>query len=201
MRTQQWTTFGSLVSAAASSACCWLPLIMVATGVSAVGLSGFFEQYRPVFLVVAAAFLGVGFYLNYRPQKQSCHADGSCETSSPRLRRWNLGMLWVSTALVAALAMFPHYVGSLFGTDAATANEVQSAQLLTLDIDGMTCAGCEIGIEAALGELPQIETVDADFESGTAKVRLLPGQRPTKLALESAVAKAGYTISKITDRE
>ncbi len=197
MKAPQWTSLGSVVSAAAASACCWLPLVMVATGFSVVGLSTFFQAYRPLFLTVAAVLLGAGFYLNYRPQSRHCAADASCSAADRRLRRWNLTMLWISTALVIALAMFPHYVSSLMPTNAATSGPELARRELTLDIDGMTCEGCEIAVEGVLSELPEVETVDADYSTASAKLTLGPGGPPSREALERALGRAGYSLGEI----
>ena len=60
-RSQRFTLGGSVVAAVLSSACCWLPLLLLAFGASAAGVSAFFERWRPAFLVVAIGLLGAGF--------------------------------------------------------------------------------------------------------------------------------------------
>lgn len=189
---------GSIGSAAASSACCWLPLLMVATGFSVAGATAFFESWRPLFLIVAAALLSTGFYLNYRPQKTACGPDGSCPTPSVRLRRLNRGMLWVSAALVLTLALFPNYVGRLFGAQ-STAADVSQARTLVIDIEGMTCAGCELAVRTALSALPEVTQVDASYVDARAIVRLAGAATPSRAALTTAVAKAGYTLIAVNE--
>ena len=39
-----WATGGAVISAILSSACCWLPFLLIAFGASAAGVSGFFEE-------------------------------------------------------------------------------------------------------------------------------------------------------------
>ena len=46
-RAGAWASAGAVVSAVFSSACCWLPLLLVAFGASAAGVAGFFEAQRP----------------------------------------------------------------------------------------------------------------------------------------------------------
>ena len=60
-------TLGSVFTAILGSACCWLPLLLIAFGFSAAGVGSFFEQYRPYLLAATAALLGVAWCLTYRP--------------------------------------------------------------------------------------------------------------------------------------
>ena len=198
MKSERWATIGSVASAAASSACCWLPLLMVATGFSVAGASAFFESFRPIFLVVAAALLGIGFYLNYRPQKVVCDADGNCPPSSNRLKHWNRGLLWTSALLVAAFAFFPSYVGRVIGAPERSAEESES-QTLVLGIEGMTCTGCEASLVTALLQLPEVAAVEASYDEGQGVVRLASGKSTTEMALRTAVGKAGYTLTSVTE--
>jgi hypothetical protein len=59
-------TLAALFVAIVGSACCWLPLLLIAFGFSAVGVTSFFEQYRPYFLIVAFALLALAWYFTYQ---------------------------------------------------------------------------------------------------------------------------------------
>ena len=59
-------TLGAVLTAILGSACCWLPLLLLAFGFSAVGLGSFFEQYRPYFLIATFTLLSVAWYFTYR---------------------------------------------------------------------------------------------------------------------------------------
>jgi copper chaperone CopZ len=164
------------------------------------GASTFFESYRPLFLIVAAVLLGIGFYLNYRPQKTACGPDGECTTSNIRLRRLNRGMLWTSAALVAALAMFPSYAGRILGASSTSA-ETAETRFIVLDIEGMTCAGCEVAVATSLSELPEVVSAEVSYEDGQAVVQLAGGVTPDRTALTAAVGKAGYTLASVSEAE
>jgi len=49
---------GTVVSAIVASSCCWLPLVLLAVGVSGAGIASTLEAYRPLFIVVTFSFLG-----------------------------------------------------------------------------------------------------------------------------------------------
>jgi copper chaperone CopZ len=59
-------TLGAVFIAVVGSACCWLPLLLIAFGFSAAGVGSFFEQYRPYFLAATFALLGTAWYFTYR---------------------------------------------------------------------------------------------------------------------------------------
>ncbi|MCI0460162.1 MAG: copper ion binding protein, partial [Gemmataceae bacterium] len=59
-------TLGAVFTAIMGSACCWLPLLLIAFGFSAAGVGSFFEQYRPYFLTATFTLLAVAWYFTYR---------------------------------------------------------------------------------------------------------------------------------------
>jgi len=188
------STTGSVLAAMASSACCWLPLALMGVGLSAAGAAAFFERYRLLFLVAAALLLAVGFYLNYF-RKVRCGPDESCARPNPKLRRFNRGMLWFSTILVLAFALFPNYVGLLFGAQNTSAETVAvSTEAWTLRIDGMTCTGCEAAVTTALSAVPGVLDSKASYDDGTATITIDRESPPPRMALSLAIAGIGYTL-------
>jgi copper chaperone CopZ len=59
-------TLGVVFTAVGGSACCWLPVFLIAFGLSAAEMGSFFEQYRPYFLPATFALLGLAWYLTYQ---------------------------------------------------------------------------------------------------------------------------------------
>lgn len=57
---------GALLMAVLASACCWLPLMLVSLGLSSLGVSAFFGQYRPYLLPLTFALLAAAWFLAYR---------------------------------------------------------------------------------------------------------------------------------------
>jgi len=168
---------------------------MVAMGFSIAGASRFFDTYRWAFLTLATVLLGVGFYLNYRPQRD-CDIDGNCPPSPPVSRLWNRSLLWLSAALVLAFALFPNYVGQLIGPTSTASGDEELSQIV-LSIDGMTCTGCESAVEAALMELPEIAAAEVSYERGEGIITVAGGAMPSQMELTAAVGKAGYTVDSI----
>lgn len=197
-----FATAGSVVSAVASSACCWLPLVLIAFGASAVGVASFFEKYRPVFLILATVLLGAGFYLNYF-RKESCAPGSACAVPRPGLRRFNRVTLWVATAFVVAFSFFPSYVGLLVGgVNADLAQPAEGgAQTLVMGIDGMTCEGCAGILSKALSAVPGVMAVEVSYEDRSAVVKIGGDTFIDAATLETVVENAGYSIRTIHDQE
>ena len=190
-----WASLGSVLAAVVASACCWLPLLLLAFGASAAGLSATFEKLRPLFLGVTAVLLGAGFYLEYF-RKETCAPDSACATPRPGLRRFSRGMLWFATVMVAVFAFFPNYVGLLArSSEVETASQVDGS-VLTLGVEGMTCEACTITVKSALDDVPGVLDSSVDFDAGQARVRIDPSSPPAGEALERAVEQAGYKLTE-----
>ncbi|MGQ0612711.1 MAG: putative iron-sulfur cluster-binding metallochaperone [Planctomycetaceae bacterium] len=183
----------SVLSAIVASACCWLPLLLVAFGASAAGASAAFERARPFFLVLAPIFLGVGFYFAYF-RKEACGPGGACAAPNRKLKRLNRAMLWVASVVVLAVAFFPNYVGLLFrrGQPPASAAEAGPTQVVTLRIEGMTCEACAVHIESELAAVPGVRRATVSYSEGRAIVTVDAARPPDLASLLLAVGKAGY---------
>lgn len=186
-------TSGAVLAAILSSACCWLPLLLIAFGASAAGVAGFFEQYRFVFLGVTVVLLAGAFYLVYR--KPRCAPRETCAVPNTRLRKFNKGMIWVATLIVIAFAVFPNYVGVLIG-GGSNGGDISStaAPDRTIRIEGMTCDGCTANLELQIAKLPGVARAEVSFADKTAEVYFMTDvpARPTEEELQSQITAAGF---------
>jgi len=187
---------GSVVAAILSSACCWLPLVLIAFGASAAGVAGFFEAYRSYFIVGAVGLLGFGFYMVYF-RKEQCEPGSACATPNRKLVGFNKVMLWTATALVGAFVMFPNYVGLVMGSPNQTAAAVDTAGLASAKyhIEGMTCEGCSGILHSALTELPEVKASEVDFATKSAVVHYEPGKPASPARVIEVVKAAGYNAT------
>lgn len=198
-----WSTPAAVGSAILSSACCWLPLLLLAFGLSAGGVAGFFETVRPYFLAAAVVFLGAGFYFAYI-RKPVCKPGDACAVPNPKLQRFNQVMLWVAAVFVIAFALFPYYSPALVrafadsppnataangGTDSAA-----TAVTRVFHIEGMTCAACAATLEAQLAKLPGVAEARVSFNESTATIRSSP-DTPSQERVRAAVDGAGFRIA------
>lgn len=190
---------GAAASGILASACCWLPLLLLAFGVSAGGVAGFFETVRPFFLVVAVLLLGVSFYVAYF-HAPACQPGDACVIPNPTLQRFNRVMLWIATVFVIVFALFPYYSPALIRTFAVppadttgTGNITGKSMTRVYHIEGMTCAACATGLEARLARIPGVIQARVLYDDKAATIRSLPDQ-PRDEAIMRAVQNAGFDL-------
>ena len=182
-----WAAAGATLSSILSSACCWLPLLLLAAGASAAGIAGFLESLRLPLLVVTSLLLGAGFYLVYwRPR---CGPDGTCPASGPERTRVDKVALWVAAFFVTAFALFPTYVGAL---TASSERLDADGPTIRLEVRGMTCEACANHVEQVLRDVPGVLDARADDTEQRAIVVTDRASPPRGAALVDAVERAGY---------
>ena len=196
---------GAVTAGILSSACCWLPLLLLAFGASAAGVSAFFEQWRPLLAVVAIAFLGVAFWQVYfRPSpcaSGSCQ-DDACKTGPRRRGVFPQVMLWVATIAVVGFVLFPRYAGNVAEALYRNANALgttQDAALITMrfGVEGMTCEACAVTLRASLAQIDGVNAAEVDYATKSAVVETID---PEVVEQVEAVAKRhGYTATLAPD--
>lgn len=174
---------GTLVSAIMASACCWLPLVLLAVGVSGAGIAATLEAYRPLFIVITFGFLAAAFYFTYRPKKTSETAEGHgccatepasgeacCPPTSGRFNMMTMNkiMLWGVTAMAVLFLFFPSYVGAILGGDGKTVTDNMNQAVIK--VQGMTCEGCSAIVAKAIRTVPGVLAVEVSYETGEAIV-------------------------------
>ena len=169
---------GSIVAALLSSACCWIPLLLLLSGANIASVAGFFEQYRWTFIGTAAMLLGLGFYLVYF--KKTCCVAQLGGSHCRRLRSVNAASLWIGAIVVLAGAVAPEFFADdlLASIDqrAAVGSDMPSAGEPTTDvnilIEGMTCLGCAATIKQALHGVEGVVETHVSYEEGAATLRV-----------------------------
>lgn len=198
---------GTLVSAVMASACCWLPLVLLAVGVSGAGIAATLEAIRPLFMVVTFGFLGAAFYFTYRPRKTAAVAGGDCCATEPAagdnccapagtrrftMQTMNKVVLWVVTVLAVASLAFPSYVGVLFGDNDAAVVTPDMKQAV-FKIDGMTCEGCSVTVAKAISGVDGVAGVEVSYEKREALVGVKQGAAIPESGILAALKQAGYS--------
>jgi len=189
-----FATCGAVFTAILSSACCWLPLLLIAFGASAAGVSGFFEAYRFWFLGATGVLLAVGFYLVYF-RREKCAEGSTCAIPNPKLLRFNKAMLWVATIVVALFSFFPNYLSVILGSTNAAESIPKNLDQISLTIEGMTCEGCATSLQKSLSEVDGVTYSSVNFDKKSAVIGIPKGDRISEKALIKAVKDAGYTAS------
>lgn len=205
------TKIGTVLSAIMASSCCWLPLLLLAFGVSGAGIAGALELYRPLFIVLTFGFLSAAFYFTYRPRKSPTTEDNCCSTANDccavsqegTKRRFsmmtvNKVMLWAVTLLAVLFLFFPKYV-SFFLANREAENETTATSPLvtktTIAIEGMTCEGCSVALERAIKGVPGVLSAKVDFKNKQAVVSTEACCPFPKDEILKAIEDAGFSGS------
>lgn len=193
---------GSVLAAVLSSTCCWLPLLLLAFGASAAGISAFFERWRPLFVAVAFIMLGVGFYYVYF-RRTTCAANGcgtaACSTRVGGRRLFTRVMLWCATVLVVAFVLFPRYAGvvacAAYGGGAAATAATTGASLTVqrYTVEGMTCEACAVTLQADLSKIDGVAAATVDYATKSARIET--AKRDVVRAVQAAARRHGYTAT------
>lgn len=171
---------GTIVSAIMASACCWLPLVLFAVGVSGAGIASALEAYRPLFMTITFGFLGTAFYLTYRTGRNSASGENDCcatesigeaccaTVGKRRLNMITMNklMLWGVTVLAVAFLFFPSYVEAILGSDGTSVTENMNQAVIK--VEGMTCKGCSAVLAKAIKTVPGVLAVEVNYEKGEA---------------------------------
>src|SRR5690349_950858 len=87
--------------------CCVFPVALSFLGASGLAFAASLTPYRPYFMGLTVISLAAAFYFTYRPQGD-CSIDDAC--AAPKRRRFQVTLLWLVTALVVLLLVFPYLV-------------------------------------------------------------------------------------------
>lgn len=67
---------------------------------------------------------------------------------------------------------------------------------VTLQVEGMTCGGCEQSVRNAVEQVPGVSEAAADHRAGVVSVRML--ESADIVAVRGAILDAGFTTSALS---
>lgn len=107
------TLIAGLLAGLTASACCAGPLVLLMLGISGSWIANLrlVEPYRPVFILLAAVFLGLAFRKVFLKPKV-CEPDAVCATGQGQ--RSQKRLFWLTALIIVLSISFPWYAGLLF---------------------------------------------------------------------------------------
>ena len=119
-----------------------MPPLLILGGVSGAGMTAVMQDYRPIFMVVTFGFLGLAFYLTYRPRRTKTAGNANSSHSATiggrnrsNIMTMNKVMLWAVTVVAVVFLFFPQAFTSLVASnDEFTADMDRTV----ISIEGMT---------------------------------------------------------------
>ncbi|MFN3466320.1 MAG: mercuric transporter MerT family protein [Candidatus Brocadiales bacterium] len=184
---------GSILTAILASSCCIGPLVLAAIGVGGASFFAPIAKFRPIFIGVTFAFIGASYYFTYGRRKACCPGE------SPKRRLWTQEVpLWVITALAVGLTAFTYtkeFLDSQKGDPPLLNGDLQ---VLTLKVEGISCAGCAETVKSTIFKVKGVKAVNVNLKGGEVKVEFRKDldSVPIQEVLES-LEKKGYSGSPI----
>ncbi len=186
----------SIIAAFASSLCCIAPLIAILAGLGGIASAvSWLDPFRPYLFGFSMLALGYAFYEAYKPKKE---IDCNCEANEKRSFIRSKAFLWVIAILNITLFTFPYYAEALFpNTNIVHTVDNTKYNEAVLEIEGMTCTGCENTVNYALKSQNGVLSASSSYKTGIAKVKYDKSKiSPEKLT--EAIEKTGtYKVKMI----
>jgi len=192
----KWMSSG-LVAAFVASLCCITPVAASLAGISGVASAfSFVEPIRPFLIGLSILILGFTWYQKLKPKSEQ-EIECACDENPSFM--FSKAFLGIVTVLAAVLMAFPYYSEAFFPAQEKNVVYVQESQVqtITLDIEGMTCTGCEATVKNAAYQLDGVLEVEADYKTGKATITYNQSMLQPK-DIEDAINKTGFTVKKKT---
>ncbi len=104
---------GGMLASIGASACCVGPLLLLSLGIGGawIGNLAALEPYRPVFIALVLAFLGLAFRQLYFV-KQACDSEANC--AADRTRKSQRLIFWITAPLMLGFVAVPWLMPLLY---------------------------------------------------------------------------------------
>lgn len=193
----KWAGAG-LLSAIAASLCCITPVLALLAGSSSMATTfSWIEPLRPYLIGFTVLIIAFAWYQKLTP-KQETEMDCDCEEEGKPSFWQSKAFLGIVTAFAALMLTFPYYSQGFYPESKASpvaTTQFDAVKLLVLDIEGMTCTGCEAHVEHAANEIEGIEQAKASYAEGKAEISFDPSKASPEEIIK-AVETTGYRIAE-----
>ncbi|MEP1032530.1 mercuric transport protein MerTP [Ekhidna sp.] len=188
-----------LFAAIVASLCCITPVFSLLAGIGGIAATfSWMEPFRPYLIALTIGVLGFAWYQKLRSrtaEEIACACEDNEKPSFWHSKRF-LGIVTVFAAFMLAFPTYSHIFYSNGGSPQLSfvaAQDTTKTYKIILEIEGMTCAGCENHIEYEVGLLDGIKSVDASYATGSAIVEYQVSKIKEKTIIET-IDKTGYTV-------
>ncbi|GIX41778.1 MAG: hypothetical protein KatS3mg129_1511 [Leptospiraceae bacterium] len=177
-----------IFTALLASLCCITPVIAVLAGLSGFATTlSFLEPFRPYLIILTVLILMFLWYRVYKNSKMECACNSFWESKKGAS---------VITMIVLILFALPYLSPVILGqkpiSNILVANE-RGGKTYTLQIDGMTCTGCEAAIEAAVSKISGVIEIKANHRTGKGLVRF-DSKKTNINQIKKAIEELGYKV-------
>lgn len=182
-----------LLAAITASLCCIAPIAAIFAGTSSFASTfSFLEPFRPYLIGLTTIVLAFAWYQSLN---KNVEMDCDCEEDEkPRFFQSNT-YLSIITVLAFVFLSFPYYSHYLILESQMSQKGFDNSNLVTLslNVEGMTCTGCEQHITHEVNRLPGIASVNTSYKDGNATIEF-DETKTTEEQIIDAINSTGYTV-------
>ena len=168
--------------------CCVGPVILVLLGFGGASVLFGLDQYKPYFIAAGLLVLAGASWYAVRKRNRCC-------TTSNKLK--DIQVVALIFAVGIGSYLFLHYMVVPALSNVA-ANNIESRHnspapteavfpTLELRVEGMSCAGCAVGVKQALLDVPGVKEAEVDWQTGNVSVVYDPSETNIERILQAKV--------------
>ena len=189
------TVGASLFAAIAASLCCITPVLALFSGVSGIAATfSWVEPIRPYLVGLTILALGFAWYQKLKPIKEEIDCECDEDGKEPFIQ--SKSFLGIVTVFALIMLAFPSYSHVFYpdNNDKEISGVFESnLKLVNMEIEGMTCTGCEEHVQFAASQLEGVFVVKASYEAGNAAITFDQSVSSLEKVIE-AINETGYTV-------
>ena len=189
----KWMGAG-MIAAFTASLCCITPVIAFVAGISgAASTFSWVEPFRPYLIGLTVLLLGFAWYQKLKPQW-----DPECACEEAPSFWQTKGFLGIVTVLAVLLLAFPYYSDAFFpkqNNQKVVYVQESQVQIITWDIKGMTCIGCEATVENAANGVDGVLEADAIYDTRQVTIKY-DRSKTNQETIKAAINKTGFTVNE-----
>jgi len=184
----------AILSAFSLKLCCWGPLVL--TGVAGIsGSTAYFSwltAFRPYLLAVALLSLALAFYQAYKPIPKE-----NCKNCSPERKKFIKSKLyvWLVASFILLMSLLSYYPKLFYSqtNSQMVLTDTSNFKSVKLHIKGMTCVGCEEGINHSVKKVEGILHIKTSYNKGTSIIEY-DKNKTTISRIKKIIEAKGYSI-------
>lgn len=171
--------------------CCVGPIIPILLGVGGGAALFGLDQYKPWFIGLGLLVLAGASWYAVNKQNACCAVRNRAKNAKLFAMIFAIGMLTYGAMFYGVVPLLARVAGDkVEARQTALATGKISpfqASVLDLQVEGMTCAGCSVGVKQALLQVPGVITADVDWQSGAARIEFDRNQTDIDAILRAKV--------------
>ena len=155
-----------IIAALAASSCCIAPVIAAIAGIGGAASSlSWIEPLRPYLILLSVLTIGYAWYNHYKTTKtDTC----GCAAEKPKWYQTKTFLI-VITLFAAFSITFPYYSSVFYGKPKII-SITQSSKQISVNIEGMTCEGCENHINSEVLKVQGVLSSEASHKEKNAVI-------------------------------